>query len=209
MNIELANSEKFIEWLKTKTHLNTISSRAGARFVKRGQVYWCNFGINIGSEMSKTSPRPAIIVQNYIGNSKSPNTIVVPITHDSGTLPCLVPLTPIIDRSTGNIILDGQANTANIVCVSKARLGDYIASLTKPEMKKIDESIAQSLELMKYYKELNEKYNKLYQFNEKVKGERNDAQDKVKDIKEIIRVYGFSEEAQKRLLEILDKNLKT
>lgn len=56
---------------------------------------------------------------------------------------------------------------------------------------------------------LNEKYNKLYQFNEKVKGERNDAQDKVKDIKEIIRVYGFSEEAQKRLLEILDKNLKT
>lgn len=157
MNAELSNAEKFIDWLKTKSRLNAISSSAGGRFVKRGQVYWCHFGINIGSEMSKTTPRPAIIVQNYIGNSKSPNTIVVPVTHDSGTLPCLVPLTPIVDQSTGKTILDGQANTANIVCVSKARLGDLIATLSNADMKKVDESMAQTLELMHYQKELKEK----------------------------------------------------
>lgn len=205
MNIEIENSRKFMEWLNTKTHLNAISSRAGTRFVKRGQVYWCHFGINIGSEMSKTSPRPAIIVQNYIGNSKSPNTIVVPVTHDSGTLPCLVPLTPVTDKLTGTVILDGQANTSNLVCVSKARLGDCITTLSKSEMKKIDESIAQSLELMHYYKELKEKYDKLYQYNEKIKNERNDVQDKIKDIKEIIDTYGLTEDAQKKLLYILDK----
>lgn len=205
MNIELANAEKFIEWLKTKSHLNSISSRAGGRFVKRGQIYWCHFGINIGSEMSKTSPRPAIIVQNYIGNSKSPNTIVVPVTHDSGNLPCLVPLTPIIDKSTGNVILDGQANTANIVCVSKARLGDYIAILSNAEMKKVDESLAQSLELMRYYKELNDKYDKLLEYNKKVKNERNEAQDIIKDIRELIGKHGFTEQAQKSLLKLLDK----
>jgi len=205
MNIELANAEKFIEWLKTKSHLNSISSNAAGRFVKRGQVYWCHFGINIGSEMSKTSPRPAIVVQNYIGNFKSPNTIVVPVTHDSGTLPCLVPLTPIIDKATGNVILDGQANTANIVCVSKARLGDYIATLSNSEMKKVDESLAQSLELMRYYKELNDKYDKLLEYNKKVKNERNEAQDKIRDIRELIDKYGFTEQAQKSLLELLDK----
>jgi mRNA interferase MazF len=205
MNTELANAEKLIEWLKTKSHLNSISSHAGVRFVKRGQVYWCHFGINIGSEMSKTTPRPAIIVQNYIGNSKSPNTIVVPVTHDAGTLPCLVPFTPIIDKSTGNAILDGQANTANIVCVSKARLGDLIATLSNSDMKKVDESMAESLDLMHYYKELNDKYDKLLEYNKKVKNERNEAQDKIREIRELIDKHGFTGQAQKSLLELLDK----
>lgn len=205
MNTELASAEKFIEWLKTKSHLNSISSRAGGRFVKRGQVYWCHFGINIGSEMSKTSPRPAIIVQNYIGNLKSPNTIVVPVTHDSGTLPCLVPLTPIVDNSNGKVILDGQANTANIVCVSKARLGDLIATLSNADMKKVDESMAQTLDLMRYYKELKDKYDKLVEYNKKIKSERNAAQDKIKEIKEFINKDGFTEQSQKTLLELLDK----
>lgn len=205
MNTELASAEKFIEWLKTKSYLNSISSRAGGRFVKRGQVYWCYFGINIGSEMSKTSPRPAIIVQNYIGNSKSPNTVVVPVTHDSGTLPCLVPLTPIVDNSTGKIILDGQANTANIVCISKARLGDLIATLSSADMKKVDESMAQTLELKHYHKKLKDKCDKLLEYNEKVKSDRNAAQDKIREIRELINKDGFTEQAQKSLLELLDK----
>lgn len=205
MNIELENAEKFIDWLKTKSRLNSISTNAGARFVKRGQVYWCHFGINIGSEMSKITPRPAIIVQNYIGNLKSPNTIVVPVTHDSGTLPCLVPLSPIVDQTTGETILDGQANTANIVCVSKARLGDLIATLSSFDMKKVDESMAQTLELMHYQKDLKEKYDKLNSYNEKVKIERNAAQDKINSIKELIKRDGFMESSQKSLLELLDK----
>lgn len=146
-----------------------------------------------------------IIVQNYIGNSKSPNTIVVPVTHDIGNLPCLVPLTPIVDQSTGKTILDGQANTANIVCVSKARLGDLIATLSNADMKKIDESMAQTLELMHYLKDLKEKYDKLSDYNEKVKIERNAAQDKINSIKELISKDGFTEQSQKSLLELLDK----
>jgi len=205
MNTDLASAEKLIAWLKTKSHLNSISSRAGGRFVKRGQVYWCHFGINIGSEMSKASPRPAIIVQNYIGNFRSPNTVVVPVTHDSGTLPCLVQLTPIVDNSTGKAILDGQANTANIICVSKARLGDLIATLSNADMKKVDESMAQTLELMHYHKELKDKYDKLLEYNEKVKSERNAAQDKIREIKELITKVDLTERSQKSFLELLDK----
>lgn len=41
--------------MNTKSYLNSIAPNAANRFVKRGQVYWCHFGLNIGSEMSKSS----------------------------------------------------------------------------------------------------------------------------------------------------------
>lgn len=183
MNSDLANASDFIGWLKTKADLNSKSTSAAKRLVKRGQVYWCNFGVNIGSEMSKLTPRPAIIVQNYIANKNSTNTIVVPITHDIGKLPCLVPITPASD-STGKVILDGQANTSNIICISKARLGDYITTLSNVDMKKLDESIAKSVELMHYYKELSDKNEKLSNFIITLKQQRNEAQDKLKSAEE-------------------------
>lgn len=63
--------------------------------IKRGQVYLCNFGCGIGSEMRKE--RPALIIQNNIANSRSGNTIVILITHDNSTLPCVASITPQID----------------------------------------------------------------------------------------------------------------
>lgn len=79
--------------------------------------------------------RPALIIQNNISNSRSGNTIVIPITNDNSTLPCVANITAQTD-SIGTIILDGQANTSNIMCVSKARLKDYICSLPMTDMKK-------------------------------------------------------------------------
>ena len=203
MNIELSNAEQFINWIKTKVHLNKISTSAASRFVKRGQVYWCHFGINVGSEMSKSSPRPAVIVQNYLANKNSSNTIVVPVTHNMNSLPCLVPLETIRDEA-GNVVLDGQANTANIVCVSKARLGDMITTLSAAKMKEIDNSSALSLELMHYFESSQKKYEKLQVYVERVKSDRNAAQDQIKQIKDIISEYGFSEDGQKKIKEILD-----
>ena len=203
MNIELSNAERFISWIKTKSHLNLLSENASKRIVKRGQVYWCHFGINVGSEMSKTSPRPAIIIQNHTANKNSSNTIVVPVTHNKNTLPCLVPLSPINDES-GQIILDGQANTANIVCVSKARLLDLITTLSPSQMKKIDKSIAISLELMKYHENEAEKYDRLTKYTDKVKAERNTAQDQLNEIREMILQNGFDEISQNRIKKLLD-----
>ena len=105
--------------MKTKLYLDSIAQNARTRTIKRGQVYRCNFGYGIGSEMQKE--RPALIVQNNIANSHSGNIIVIPITHDNSTLPCVVSITPQID-SMCTTILDGQANTSNVMCVSKTRL---------------------------------------------------------------------------------------
>lgn len=59
--------------------------------IKRGPVYRCNFGCGIGNEMQKE--RPALIIQNNIANLRSGNTIVIPITHDNSTLPCVASIT--------------------------------------------------------------------------------------------------------------------
>lgn len=97
--------------------------------------------------------RPAVVIQNDVGNNRSGNTIVIPITHDTSTLPCVANITPLTD-TTGNVILDGQANASNMMCVSKARLGDLVGSLSKADMKKIDEAIAKTVDLMGYYSDL-------------------------------------------------------
>lgn len=128
--IDLGRVQSMLEWIKTKLYLDTLSVKAKSRAVKRGQVYRCNFGCGVGSEMWKE--RPAVIIQNDIGNNRSGNTIVVPITHDNSELPCVADITTKTDTS-GNIILDGQANASNMMCVSKARLGDFVCTLPLSE----------------------------------------------------------------------------
>jgi len=58
--------------MERKFTLNLISEQAKKRFVTRGQVYKCDLGVGIGSEMQKE--RPCVIIQNNIGNYKSGNT---------------------------------------------------------------------------------------------------------------------------------------
>ena len=174
MQISIDQVQKMLDWFKNKLFLNSISAKSKNRVLKRGQVYRCNFGCGIGSEMQKE--RPAVIVQNDIGNLHSSNTIVVPITHDTSTLPCVASLTP-QSSSDGTILLDGQANTSNIMCVSKARIGNYITSLPPTDMRSIDVALAKALNLMGYYSDLKKKIEKKNTYIENLKFERNNAQD--------------------------------
>lgn len=203
MSIELSNANQFISWMNTKSYLNSIAPNAANRFVKRGQVYWCHFGLNIGSEMSKSTPRPAVIVSNFKTNKNSSNVVVVPITHNQNKLPYLVSIAPITDAN-GNVILDGQADTADIICVSKARLGNLITTLSAAQMKDIDRSMSISLELIHYYTEEVNKYNKLTQYVAQVKADRNNAQDTLQMLRDIISQNGFDEKSQEKIKQLLD-----
>lgn len=203
MSVELSNAQQFISWMKTKSYLNTIAQNAAKRLVKRGQVYWCHFGLNVGSEMSKATPRPAVIVSNYKTNKNSSNVVVVPVTRNKKQLPYLVPITPVTDGS-GKVILDGQADTADIICVSKARLGDLITTLTAAQMKDIDKSILISLDLIHYHTDEADKYNKMTQYVQQVKADRNKAQNTLKKIKEAVAQNGFDEISQEKIKALLD-----
>lgn len=201
IDIDLTKVQRFLEWLKTELYLDVTALRAKNRLVKRGQVYRCNFGMGVGSEMQKD--RPAVIVQNAVGNMKSGNTIVIPITHDTSILPCTVNITPQYEPDGITLKLDGQANASNIMCVSKARLGEYICDLPSADMKAIDESLAKTMDLMRYYANIKQKLADKLKYVEKIKAERNDAQD---TLKEVYTALGVDEAAGKeKLLQTLHK----
>ena len=159
LKIDLIKTQKQLDWLKRKLFLDMFSKNAKRRIVKRGQVYWCDFGIGVGSELEKD--RPAVIIQDNLPNKCSSNTIVVPITHNDSDLPCMVPLKERIDESTSNPILDGNANTSHIVTVCKSRLGDYICNLSKDEMERIDQAVSEELDINHYYLDLKKEYDEL------------------------------------------------
>lgn len=150
MQIELSKIQNLLDWIKTKIYLDIISTNAIKRVVRRGEVYKCNFGIGIGSEMQKE--RPCIIVQNNTRNSNSGNVIVVPISYTNKKISCIVRIETRKDDE-GNIILDGYANVSNLMCVSKARLGSHITTISKEEMKNIDTELFSTLDLFDYYKQ--------------------------------------------------------
>lgn len=186
MNIPISKVQQFLDWLKTKLYLDSNALNASKRMVRRGQVYRCNFGVGIGSEMQKD--RPAIIIQNDIGNMKSGNTIVIPITHDTSTLPCVASITPQYEADGVTLKLDGQANTSNIVCVSKARIGNYICDLTPGDMKAVDEALAKTVGVMVYYSELSKKLNDKLSYIARIKQERNTAQDSLTEIRNLFHL---------------------
>ena len=115
----------------------------------------------------------------------------------------MVPITPVTDLS-GNVILDGQVDTADIICVSKARLGDMITTLCAAQMKDIDKSIAISLDLLHYYTHESDKYHKLNQYAAQVKADRNQAQDTLQQIKDAIWQHGFDSNGQQKIMALLD-----
>jgi len=146
MEVKLDRVQLYLDWLKTKLFLDRQSTKASQRKVKRGNVYHCYLGRGIGSEEEKE--RPCVVLQGFDGNMNSPNTIVAPITHTSSTLDVVIPITTRYNQDD-SVLLDGNVLLGNIVTVSKARLGDYIATLTPTEMKLVDIAIARSLDIWK------------------------------------------------------------
>ena len=72
--------------------------------VRRGEVYVVSFDPTLGSEIQKT--RPALVVQNDIGNRHSPITIVAAITSRLDTRPH--PTKVLITAPEGGLSVDSM-----------------------------------------------------------------------------------------------------
>ncbi len=124
--------------------------------VKRGEVYMCDFGEPYGSEQGLR--RPAIIVQNDVGNLHSPTTIVIACTtQPKKSLPVHINTT----FSSSNMIdfditrvssAEGVIMAEQIQTVDKTRLRKYIGTLTPEFMKTIQDKIDISLHLSRKVK---------------------------------------------------------
>ena len=112
---------------------------------KRGEVYLVNFDPTIGSEIRKT--RPALIVQNDIGNEFSPITIVAAITsqYDDNLYPTEV----LIESPEGGLNNNSVVLLNQIRSIDKKRLIKRLGKLTLTSMKQVERAIQISFGLIK------------------------------------------------------------
>lgn len=129
---------KFLGWTEIKFDYRYFGNNK--RVVKRGEIYYCELGENVGSEQSEY--RPVIILQNDVGNQFGPTTIVAPITNTHKKLPVHVALDKGL-KTTGVIRFE------HIREVAKCRLGIFIEKIENDSrlMKEINNAIKKSLDL--------------------------------------------------------------
>src|ERR1700687_5681758 len=93
---------------------------------KRGDVFLVNFDPTVGSEIQKT--RPALIIQNDIGNRYSPVTIVAAITSKMSPFPYPVDVAVPPTRTNG-LSVESAIHLGQIRSVDRARLTKRLGTL--------------------------------------------------------------------------------
>jgi mRNA interferase MazF len=116
----------------------------GVTFPKRGSMYVVRFDPTEGSEIAET--RPALIIQNDIGNRFSNITIVAAITSKF-RLP-LHRTNVLIKAPEGGLSVDSVVRLDQVRSVDKRRLLNRLGVLKPATMLKVDRAIKISLGLV-------------------------------------------------------------
>ena len=110
--------------------------------VRRGEIYWVDWSPARGSE--QTGARPALAVQNDVGNRYSPTTIVASVTTAlDRDYPFIVGIT----SSESGLPRDSTVNLAAILTIDKDRLMEQCGNLSDEKMLQIDNALKRSLGL--------------------------------------------------------------
>ena len=137
------------------TNINNVNNTNGVsrvgRMIKRGDIFWINFGDGnvVGSEQAKDL-RPAIVISNDTGNKFSPIIIVALITGQlsKAKLPVHVEIGSSCGLPKDSLILCEQ-----IKSVDKQRIDSFVCHVNQNILNKVDKSIEISLSTgeSKYY----------------------------------------------------------
>lgn len=107
--------------------------------IKRGDIYHANLNPVVGSEQGGF--RPVLIIQNNRGNQYSPTVIVASITsRPKHKMPTHVILRQVHGLEKNSVVLLEQLRT-----LDKKRLEDYVETLDRNHMRKIDKALCVSL----------------------------------------------------------------
>ncbi|MBZ0178525.1 MAG: type II toxin-antitoxin system PemK/MazF family toxin [Melioribacteraceae bacterium] len=111
----------------------------------RGDIYLVNLDPIVGKEIGKA--RPAVVIQNDIGNKFSPVTIIAPISsvkEITKPLPIMIPL----QKGEGGLKEESYVDCGQIRTIDKEqRLITKFGSLDKEKMLEVDKAIKISLAL--------------------------------------------------------------
>ena len=111
-------------------------------FPKRGEVWLVNWNPARGSEQA--GRRPALVIQNDIGNEKSPTTIVAAISSSVKVYPMNVQINP----PEGGLDRTSIIKTSQILTISKERLEKRLGQLSGDSLNEVDRAIKLSLALL-------------------------------------------------------------
>ena len=108
-------------------------------FPRRGDVWLVNWNPARGSEQA--GRRPALVIQNDIGNEKAATTIVAAISSSIK----LYPMNVKIETYESELKKTSIVKTSQILTVSKLRLEKKIGKLSNEKMNQVNQAIKLSL----------------------------------------------------------------
>jgi mRNA interferase MazF len=108
--------------------------------VRRGDIYWVDFGTPRGSEQG--GRRPALIVQNDVGNLSSTTIIIAAITTKrKGFYPFHVEVSAV----ESGLPQDSTILLEQLLTINKDRLLERVGRLSNLKLKEVDEALKVSL----------------------------------------------------------------
>ncbi|NCB52851.1 MAG: type II toxin-antitoxin system PemK/MazF family toxin [Clostridia bacterium] len=199
--IDLIGTQKELQWLEKKLAITSGLQASQNRTVKRGEVYLCEFGHNLGSELRGI--HPCVIVQNDSSAPNSYTVCAVPITHAAGRMtipPSLVPITRQTDAN--GLVIEGYANVSQVKCISKGRLTKPICTLPVQDIQAIDKQLASVIGIYNYYLDVEKKL-------ETATKRAEDKETKIKALREYLSLIekNVSGDNRQVILDLVEKAL--
>ena len=111
--------------------------------IKRGDIWLVNLDPTIGHEIKKS--RPAVVIQNDVGNKYSLVTIVAPLT--SQNLEKVYPFEVLLTKKNPGVVKDSKVLLNQIRAIDKRRLLRRFGKVDGETLGEIDEAIKISLGL--------------------------------------------------------------
>jgi len=108
---------------------------------RRGEVWMVNFHPSRGSE--QRGIRPALVIQNNVGNEYAATTIVAAITTTLKIYPVTVPL----KKGEGGLKQASMINLAQILTIDKSRLRRRVGMLLPERIDMVNAAIQVSLDV--------------------------------------------------------------
>ncbi len=114
--------------------------------IKRGEIYWVDFESVRGPEQGRL--RPALVIQNDVGNRYSPITIVIPLTSCVSEKP--YPQNVLLEAGVGGLREDFELVSSQIRAVDKSRVGERLGSVPDKLMEAVERAILLTLGMESY-----------------------------------------------------------
>jgi mRNA interferase MazF len=108
---------------------------------RRGEIWLVDFNPGRGSEQKGT--RPALVIQNDVGNRHAETTIIAAITSTIKEYP----VTLVLEKGEGGLTQKSMVNGAQILTIDKKRLLRRLGTLPKEKLAPLNFAIKTSLAL--------------------------------------------------------------